>query len=580
MSTFKLIKRLLVYSHAARREAAIAILCLILVPLLSAALLSLVESLIDRVFVAGELSILPWFLAGYLLIVLGKFVTERLQEGAELKGSRAVAAALKADLYSHLLRASPGTFPGMSVGQALSRMSNDSKQGEFLAFSGLLDALANIARVLIYTAFLFTLSGPLTLFALLAVPPLALTSMHGAARFQQAYRRINEMTSSLTAEAEEKLSVRPLVQSFATEAKEADDFRSKSFAGVDAEVKVWTCQAALSGSFEAISALAAIGLIAMGAHAIHAHTMTVGALVAYLGSVGYIYEPAKTLAKSWAKFQKAGAGAERLVQLLDTPSIVAEPAAPLPLKDAKGVLEFRDVHFSYRGRKVLDGVSFRVEAGESVALVGASGAGKSTILKLALRFYDPDAGQILLDGIDIRDLRLSDVRGSISSVLQDSHIFRGSVRENIAYGNPGAPIARIQSMASAACAETFIETLDDGYDADTGPRGGSLSGGQRQRLALARALVREAPILILDEATAALDGETEEGIQDGLNRVAANRTLITIAHRLASVRRSQRVLVLDQGRVVESGSPLKLLNTPSRCRELFASQLSNLAISA
>lgn len=553
---------------------------MLLAPALSTSLLTLVESLIDRVFVAGNLSILPPFLAGYVAIVLAKFAVERLQERAELKGGRVVAASLKADLYSHLLSVSPGTFPEMSVGQALSRMSSDTRQAEYLAFSGSLDAAANIARVTIYTVFLWTLSAKLTMVALLAVPLLAFVSLRGTGRFQQAYRHINDAVSSVTAAAEERLSARPLVAAFATADREAKEFRQKSFAAVEAEVKVWTCQAALSASFEGISAIAAVALIALGASAIHAHAMTVGGLVAYLGSLGYIYDPAKSLAKTWTKFQKAASGADRLLTIMDTPSMVQEVSMPVALGQVSGVLEFRDVHFSYQGRKVLDGVTFRVEAGESVALVGTSGAGKSTILKLALRFYDPDAGEILLDGVDIRQLELGTLRAAISAVLQDPHLFQGSVEENLAYGNQATPTARIRSMAAAACADSFIGSLEDGYRAKTGPRGSAFSGGQRQRLALARALVREAPILILDEATAALDGETEEAIQQGLKRAAGQRTLITIAHRLASVRRAQRVLVLDSGQVVETGSPMKLLNTQSRCRELFASQLSSMVVSA
>ncbi|MBV9549076.1 MAG: ABC transporter ATP-binding protein [Alphaproteobacteria bacterium] len=581
MDTLRKIARLRCYLSDIWLQMALCGVCLLLSPVLSAALLSLVESLIDTVFVSGRMETLNYFLAGYVALVLGKFLVDRLEERSQLQGTRRIIIRLKADLYGKALKLPPGAMPNLGVGQILSRLSGDTKQAEFLVFSGLLGATANVVRILVYVVFLYSLSATLTLMAVLAVPLLAVTSLQGSAKLRDAYDRISRSDGSTSALAEERLSAKAMVQAFGREETETALYQHKCLEGARAELTAWTLQAGLGGVFELISIVAAVLLIGFGAHEVKNHAMSVGALVAYLGSLGYVYDPAKNLANTWAKLQRAAAGAERSLAILDLADPIVEAPAPMPLSRPKGILEFRDVCFGYKpGRELLKGVSFRIEAGENVAIVGNSGAGKTTLLKLALRFYDPTAGQVLLDGIDLRDLRLADVRGNMAVVLQDANIFRGTVGENIAYGNPEAPEARLAMAARTAQVEQFIATHPDGFKAQTGPRGGNLSGGQRQRVALARALMRDAPILLLDEATASLDGETEEAIQNALANIAGAKTIITIAHRLASVRRADRIIVIEDGTVIETGTPLRLLNTNSRCREIFASQLNTLQASA
>jgi ABC-type multidrug transport system fused ATPase/permease subunit len=318
-------------------------------------------------------------------------------------------------------------------------------------------------------------------------------------------------------------------------------------------------------------------VITVGAADIHARALSVGALIAFLGSVGSLYGPARSLAGAWSRFHRAAAGAQRVAELLDTPSRVQERKGARSLGRVRGALEFRDVRFGYvRGPEVLKGVCFAVQPGETVAVVGSSGAGKSTLVGLALRLHDPTGGSVRIDGEDLTELTLQSVRRAVCPVFQDAYVFRGSVRENLAYGAPDADEQRLLAAARAAHADGFVEALQGRYAASVGPRGGWLSGGQRQRLALARALVRDAPILILDEATAALDSETEDLVQDAMSRLAGSRTLLVVAHRLSSVQRADRVIVLHEGRVVESAPPQTLLAGPSRCRELFAGQLAGL----
>ena len=257
-----------------------------------------------------------------------------------------------------------------------------------------------------------------------------------------------------------------------------------------------------------------------------------------------------------------------------TPTLVAEHPLAKDLVRVRGAIEFRDVAFAYPGGpKVLEHISLQAAPGEMLAIVGPSGSGKSTLLALALRFYDPSAGAVLIDGVDIRDVRRASLVRCVAPVFQEPHIVSGTLADNMRYGQPHASQESMLAIARAVRADAFISGLPRGYAAPVGPRGSRLSGGQRQRVALVRALLHEAPILLLDEATAAVDSETEELIQDAINRYRGRRTILLVAHRLSSVRHADRIVVLDRGRIVETGSPEVLLAAESRCRQLFEAQV-------
>lgn len=277
------------------------------------------------------------------------------------------------------------------------------------------------------------------------------------------------------------------------------------------------------------------------------------------------------------------AGHARVVSLASLTNLTSliSRISPAATAGVEGALAFEGVHFAYAsGPEVLKGVSLRIEAGETVAIVGPSGAGKSTLARLILRLADPSEGTVRIDGIDLRDVTFESLRRAVTVVFQEPYILRGSMRDNMGYGRPDTPDERVAMMARAAHVDEFAAKLRNGYDAPTGPRGSLLSGGQRQRLALARAFLRSAPILVLDEATASVDSETEELIQDAVERFSGRRTIVVIAHRLSSVRRADRVVVLDGGRIVETGAPGALLAGNSRCRDLFAAQIVREAVAA
>jgi ABC-type multidrug transport system fused ATPase/permease subunit len=291
--------------------------------------------------------------------------------------------------------------------------------------------------------------------------------------------------------------------------------------------------------------------------------------------LGSLYGPIRGLAKTSARFQRAAAGAQRVAALLDTPSRVQEAPQARPLTaPVRGRVAFEGVRFAYPGgAEVLRGVDLVLEPGETVALVGPSGSGKSTLVQLLLRLYDPDAGVVRLDGQDVRELRLASLRQAVAVVPQDTPLWRASLAANIAFGQPGASWARIVAAAKAAHAHGFAQAGPGGYGRRLGPGGQGLSGGQRQRLALARALLREAPVLVLDEATSAVDGETEALVQATIDALRGRRTVLIVAHRLAAIKNADRVVVLEAGRIVEAGPPARLLGQAGRCRRLFASQL-------
>lgn len=581
MSIVRLIKRFLPYLKPVKACIALTALIQIVDPLASVALLALVASLIDTVFVGGRIEYLPYYLAGYAGLLVAKCVITRVDQRVDTVATLRIAMALKADLFKRVISLSPGSGSKLSSGAVLSHMASDVDGAEYIIFSGTVATISNALRVIFYGLFLFTLSVKLTLLSLLFLPLLAYASFAGTPRIKRAARIVRRRKTSLVEFTEERLSARPVLLAFHAEQREVSAFLSRCTSVLKAELRSTALQARLSITFELLTGVTGIVLIAAGAYQIHAHAITVGALIAYLGSLGSLYGPAQSLAKTWTRFHRAGVGAERVAEILDTPSAVSEVCAPAILSTRRGELTFSNVHFGYvNDADVLRGVSLGISSGESVAIVGSSGAGKSTLMRLALRFYDPRAGQVMLDGCDLRELALGSVRNSIATVFQEPHIFTGTVGANIQYGDPSAPLARMAAAARAAQADGFIARMQGGYCAKVDPRGSSLSGGQRQRLALARALMRDAPLLFLDEATASLDGESEELIQDALQRLAGRRTIITIAHRLSSVRRADRVILLEDGRIAEIGTPQKLLTGNTRCRELFAAQIQDLRISA
>jgi ATP-binding cassette, subfamily B, bacterial len=574
MAISYLIGRFLPYLRSVRGQIVVACGLLLLGPLIAVTLLWLMKSLIDDVFVARQLDLLPIFAAAYILLIAARLVADHVLVRLEASLTSQINQNIRVDLYRHLVSVSPGSLKKYGVGDLLSHLSDDVERVEYLIYNGPVGVIYSIVSALFYICFLLFLSWKLTLCALLTAPLLGLLSLRWSPHIRRAARVSRRKSTAMVARAEERLGAIPVIHAFGAHDAETAAFEANCAAARVAELRTVASQAWLTLVIETVGAIGGLLVLAVGAYEMYEGHLTVGALVAFLGSVGSLYSPIKSLAKASGRFQRAAAGAQRVLELLDTPSLVVERPNARPLAHVTGSLEFSNVRFAYPdGPEVLHDISFKIEPGETVALVGPNGSGKSTLINLALRLYDPSEGKVLIDGADLRDVTLASLRRAITVVFQEPGIFRGTISENMRYGRPDASDESFTAMAQAAHIHTVATALPRGYATAVGPRGSWLSGGQRQRLALSRAFLRNAPILLLDEATASVDSETEELIGDAIALFAGRKTILLVSHRLSSVRRADRVVVLEQGRIMEMGSPTTLQRPGTRFRDLFAAQI-------
>ena len=570
-----LIQYFLPYVLAIKRQALWSCALVIAAPFIAAALLWSFKILIDEVLVAGRTDLLTTFAFVYAATAAAKIAVEYASRWIEANAVESIVLALRSDLYAHVMSLSPGSLGKTTSGDILTRLQGDTNRTEYLIYTGPLAALADGATAIVFIGFLFFLNWQLTL-CTLAVLPVIIWLVHKFAplvrKASKLSRRADALWMSL---AEERLDAIPVVHAFDAEASETRSFRRRAGKVRRMEVTSNVLQARQSALVEAAVALGGLGVLWFGTTLIGSGVMTVGALIAFIGTVSSLYAPVRSLAKSAGRFHSAAAGAQRVAGLMDQASLVRDRPGARLLGMVRGAIEFRDVEFTYpNGQKALHGISLVIGPGETVALVGPSGSGKSSLARLLLRQYEVDAGAVLIDGADVRNVKLAALRQAIAPVFQDALVLNGTIESNIRYGTPAATVVQVEAAARAAAVDRFA-AAKDGLLTPVGAWGSRLSGGQRQRIALARALLRDAPILLLDEATSGVDSETEELIQDAIDVLAGKRTIIVVAHRLSSVRNADRVVVIEDGRIVETGTPAELLSRNSRCRELFAAQLTH-----
>ncbi|WP_421694236.1 ABC transporter transmembrane domain-containing protein [Aestuariivirga sp.] len=479
-------------------------------------------------------------------------------------GERVVADVRDA-IFSHLLNLSPAFFEVQRSGEVVSRLTADTTQIKSAFSSTASIALRNVVMLIGTVGMMVATSPKLAGLSLLALPLIVLPLVTYGRRVRSLSRLAQDTLASSAAFAQERLLAVSTVQANVQEDSARRNFSDATAIAFAAAAQRTLARAVLTALIISVAAGAVVVLLWYGASAVIAGSMTAGTLSQFLIYAILAASSLGQLSEVWGDVQLAAGASERIAELLDEKPGIAAPAAPQALPSPpRGELAFSHVSFAYPTRPdsaALINVSFAVKTGETVAIVGPSGAGKTTIFSLALRFFDPQAGFVSVDGVDVKKAVPQEVRGRIAVVPQETVIFSGSVMENIRFGKPSASAEDVLAAARAARVDEFAERLPKGYDTEVGERGVTLSGGQRQRIAIARAILRDAPILLLDEATSALDAESEAFIQQALEQLTANRTTLVIAHRLATVRNADRILVLDGGELIAEGTHSELINT-------------------
>ena len=477
---------------------------------------------------------------------------------------QAVLLDLRRRLFDHVQRLSPAFHERYTSGRVIARLTSDVDALDELLDEGLDGLVTALLSVVSIGVILLILDLPLALVTLATFLPLYALSRWFRSRSFAAYRRTRVANAALIVQFVESLAGIRAVQAFRRERRNGQIFEQLNQDVRLANARSFRLMALFVPGVVILGTIATVAALLYGGIRVLDGELQVGVLTSFLLYLRRFFDPMQDIAVFFNSFQSASAALEKLSGVLEERPTVAEPEQPTPLPDARGEVAFHAVHFGYRDAVVLPHLDLTIPAGQTVALVGATGAGKTTIARLLARFYDPDDGQVLLDGVDLRQLSEVDLRRSVVLVTQENFLFSGSVADNIAFGRPGATRAQVVAAAEAIGAHEFIEALPEGYDTDVRKRGGRLSAGQRQLVAFARAFLADPAVLILDEATSSLDVPSERAVQRALRTILAERTSLIIAHRLSTVEIADRVLVLEAGRVVEDGSPDELVGGEGR----------------
>jgi ATP-binding cassette subfamily B protein len=539
-----------------RARLAVVLVLAMLGPLLDTLSISLYGRLVDEVLVPRQLAMLGPIAAAYVgLTVFGgilgfgrsylsAWVTEHL------------LFDLRNRLFVHLQTLPLEFFERARLGDTVTRVTDDIDEvGEFLA-EGLADGISHLLKIIFFVGALFYIDARLAVISLLVAPPFWFLGRRFATRVKALAREQRARDGAVTAIVEECLGNAPLVQAYNGQVAAASSFEHETRTVMTTQLALERLRAGYVPIINLIEVGGMLIVIGIGAVDLSEGRVTLGGLLAFLAYLTQLYDPVRGLNRLWGQAVATSAAAERVIELMDRQPSVVESVDPSPLNRAAGSIDFNGVSYRYPGtnQDALTDVSFTLAPGETLALVGQSGAGKSTATRLLLRLDDPSTGRILIDGHDLRDVSITSLRENVTVLPQEALFFDVTVREAIAYGRPGASNEEIVEAARIAGAHQFIELLPEGYDTSVGQRGRSLSGGQRQRLAIARALLRDAPVLVLDEPTTGLDNENATQILESVRRLMEGKTTIIVSHDLHLVRQATRIVVLERGRVVEEGN--------------------------
>ncbi len=563
MTDRRSLTRLFRYARVYRGRMAWAVLGMVVYASGSAGLAALIKPILDSVLPRErEVSTMAWAIVGlYLLKGAGSYASSYLMADV---GQR-VVMDLRNALYRHILGQSAGFFAQRTTGQLMSRLNNDVAQVQQVVSETVGDLARESLALVGYAALLFYYDARLAIVCLTSAPLIVYPLVQLGRRVRRTTRRSQEALEQLSHISVEAFTGHRIVKAFGTESLEGEKFAKAGLSLFRTNMKVTAALASLPPLMELLGGIAMAAALWYGSQQIASGRLTTGEFTSFIAALFLMYGPAKKLSRVNANIQQAIAASDRIFEWLDVHTEVHEKPGALVLPPFSRAIAFEDVSFGYEDGvgRILRGVSFRVQAGQMVAIVGRSGAGKTTLVNLLPRFYDVGSGRITFDEVDIRDVTIASLRQQIGIVTQETVLFDDTVASNIAYGYPSSSREQIETAARAAHAHEFIVGLPRAYETVIGERGQRLSGGQRQRLAIARALLKNAPILVLDEATSALDSESELLVQEALANLMKNRTSFVIAHRLSTIRRADAIVVLERGRIVEVGRHDELVERPA-----------------